>query len=185
MRYVIICLLLFMFCAPASAQKTKATFVTAIQGGLLEGEAGSAFQLHAVNSLQYKTWSVGLGAGLDYYGTRSIPLYGAFRKALRSSEKSAFVYLNAGYHFPWLRTEDKGWGETNANGGLYYEAGVGYQLPVLKTSSLFFSLGFSQKDFNIRHTDGAVIAIWPAPPVRSRLMEYNLRRLSIGTGLRF
>lgn len=179
-------LLLLLSCIYASAQKKAYTFQTSVQGGLLEGESGSAFQLHTVNGFQYNTWFAGVGAGLDYYHVRSLPVYLNVRKAFLNSGKTPFVYLSGGYHFPWLKEEDKLWHITETSGGLYYDAGLGYQLPVMKKSSLFFTVGFSQKAYSQRVDDGMWIASWPRPgPQQTRLFDYNLRRLSIQAGIRF
>ncbi|HEV7332993.1 MAG TPA: hypothetical protein VGN63_18295 [Flavisolibacter sp.] len=180
-------LVLLLFCVQASAQTKSFSFKSSVQAGLLEGEVGSAFQLQTVNGFQHKTWFGGVGVGLDYYHTRTIPLFLSFRKSFNDGVKSPFVYASGGYHFPWLRQQDKLWNESTASGGLYYDAGVGYHVPVLKTSALFFTLGFSQKDFSISHSDGYYIGIWPWPyPNAPRTtLDYNLRRLSIQTGLRF
>lgn len=178
-------LLLLISCLQAAAQKEKFVFQSTVQAGLLEGERGGAFQLQTIHGFRYKTWSAGLGTGLDFYHTRSIPVFMNLRKAFGSGTQTPFVYASGGYNLPWLKEEDKYWGFSGADGGLYFDAGIGYQLPVFKTSALFFSAGYSQKNFSRRETDGFVIAIWPAPPPRTRLHEYELRRLSIQTGLRF
>lgn len=179
-------LLLLLNCFCGSAQQSGYKLQTMVQGGLIEGESGNAFQLHTVNGFQYKTWFAGVGAGLDYYHVRSIPVFLNVRKAFQNSEKTPFVYLSGGYHFPWLKEEDKLWHITETSGGLYYDAGLGYQLPVGKKSSLFFSAGFSQKRYQEKVTDDVWIAIWPWPgPQQTRLVDYNLRRLSIQTGIRF
>jgi hypothetical protein len=169
----------------ATAQKKGLSYQGSVQGGLLEGEIGSAFQLSTINGVQYKTWSAGLGAGIDYYQTRSIPVFLSMRKAFGSGTKAPFVYANGGYHFPWLKQSDKTWYTLEADGGLYYDAGIGYQLPVFKKSALFFTAGFSQKNMRRKEHDGVWIAIWPAPPPQIRTIEQNLRRLSIQTGIRF
>jgi hypothetical protein len=170
----------------AFAQNGRYNFQTTIQGGMLEGEGGGAFQLQTINGFQHKTWFAGIGAGLDYYHVRSIPVFLNVRKALLNNEKTPFLYLNGGYHFPWLKEGDKLWHITETSGGFYYDAGIGYQLPVMKKSSLFFTAGFSQKNYSQKGTDGVWIAIWPWPgPQQTRLYEYNLRRLSIQSGIRF
>ncbi|MDQ3279760.1 MAG: hypothetical protein M3Q06_15645 [Bacteroidota bacterium] len=178
-------LALVLFCVQASAQTKPLRYGGNVQAGLLEGEVGSTFQLQTVNGIQYKTWFAGLGVGLDYYHTRTLPLFTAFRKDWKGGAKTPFVYVNSGYNFPWLRDRDKSWGETNTEGGLYFDAGIGYQLPVLKTSALFFSAGYSEKHFSITRTDGYYIDIWPRPDPRKTVTAYSLRRLSIQTGLRF
>ena len=169
----------------ASAQKAGLTFQTSVQGGLLEGERGSAFQLQTINGFKHKTWAAGVGVGLDYYHTRSIPLFLNLRKSFSDNSKTPFLYLSGGYHFPWLKEEDKYWGETKADGGLYMDAGIGYQVSFMKKSALFFSAGYSQKNYSRTETDGIVIAIWPMPAPQSRKFDFDLRRLSIQTGLRF
>lgn len=178
---------LLILCIQASAQNKPFSFKSSVQVGLLEGEGGSAFQLHTINGFQHKTWFGGVGVGLDYYYTRTLPLFLSVRKDFHDGVKTPFLFVNGGYNVPWLREEDKDWYETTAKGGLYYDAGVGYQLHVFKTSALFFTLGFSQKNFSITQKDGWM-GIWPMPnpmPSPSRVFDYNLRRLSIQTGLRF
>lgn len=176
-------LVLLLLSMQASAQNKSFSFQSSVQVGLLEGEVGSAFQLQTVHGFRYKTWFGGLGAGLDYYHSRTIPLFLSFRKAFSSGVKTPFVYANGGYNFPWLREQDESWYESTSDGGLYYDAGVGYQLPVLKNSALFFTLGYSQKNFSITQKDGWM-GIWPMPSP-THVFDYQLRRLSIQTGLRF
>lgn len=184
MRKIGMALVLFLSLQSA-AQKSGFVFQSTVQGGLLEGSMGGAFQLQSINGIRYKTWTAGAGAGLDYYHTRSIPVFLHVRKAFGTGTQTPFLYASGGYHFPWLKDDDKSGGFTEADGGLYYDAGIGYQLPVLKKSALFFSIGYSQKSFSREEMDGAVIAIWPMPAPRTRLHEFDLRRLSIQTGLRF
>ena len=179
-------LLLFLFITVnVSAQKAKPVFQSTMQGGLLEGERGSAFQLQTINGIQYSTWFAGLGAGLDYYHTRSIPVFLNVRKEFFKKEKTPFVYVNGGYHFPWLKEGGEQWYTTETEGGLYYDAGIGYQVPVMRKSAFFFSIGYSQKNIREKQTDGVWITIWPSPPPQTRVFDYNLRRLIIQTGFRF
>ena len=89
----LLALALLFGCLHSSAQKPKYTFQSNMQFGLLEGQRGSAFQLQTVNGLQFNTWFAGLGAGLDYYHTRSIPLFLNLRKSFFSGEKTPFIFL--------------------------------------------------------------------------------------------
>ena len=167
------------------AQEKGLKFQSLVQGGLLEGEQGSALQLQTINGINFKTWSAGVGVGLDYYHTRSIPLFLDVRKAFSTQKKTAFLFASGGYNFPWLRKEDKLWMVSNSKGGMYYEAGIGYQVPVLKASALFFSAGYSVKEFSTTSQNGFVIAIYPSPAPYYFQNNYNLQRISIKTGLRF
>lgn len=178
-------LLLFQFTLNMQAQKKELKFQSVIQVGLLEGEQGSALQLQTIQGLKCKTWSAGVGVGLDYYHTRTIPLFLDVRKALGRKENTVFVYVGGGYNFPWLKEVDKIGFENDSKGGLYYDAGIGYQLPVFKTQQLFFSAGFSQKNFSKTYNSMPYLSIWPPPPQAYQQYKYLVRRLSIKAGLRF
>lgn len=176
--------LLLLLTLPAISH-SQTTFESSVRGGLLEGDNGSAFQLQAVNGLRYKTWSVGLGVGLDYYMGRSFPLFFELRRSFGSTQKAPFVYAAGGYNFPWLKEAEKDWGFVKADGGLYTDAGIGYQLPVMKKSLLFFSLGYSQKAYAKYQSAPIWIDFFPSPPAPTIKTDYTFRRLSIKTGLRF
>jgi hypothetical protein len=179
----IVCLTIVVI---AQAQKKGFRYNSIVQAGLLEGEQGSALQLQTIQGVKFKTWSAGIGAGLDYYHTRTIPLFLDVRKAFRNKEKAAFVYASGGYNFPWVKKYDATLLPLpETNGGLYYTAGIGYQLPILKTSALFFTAGYSVKKLSTTIIDDVVIAIYPPQPLRTYLYQYSLERISIKTGLRF
>lgn len=177
-------LLLCFFALPALAQKAAYQYQGRIQAGLLEGEGGSAFQLQTIHGVEKKTWFAGLGGGLDYYHTRSLPVFLQVRKALLTREKTPFVYAGGGYHFLWI-PEEKQYRGSGSKGGLYMDAGVGYQMPVMKSSALYFTAGYTQKAFSKTSTDFIWIAIWPEPQPQVRTSEYQLRRLSVQVGIRF
>ena len=167
----------------APAQQSKVTYQPLVQAGLLEGERGSAVQLQSVQGVRYKTWSAGVGAGLDYYHTRSIPLFLDVRKRFGKKEGSAFVYADGGYNFPWLTTTDK-LSFNHSKGGLYYDAGIGYELAAKKKSRLFFSAGYTLKKFETMYD--YIICPSIAPCVtQTNSYAYSLRRLSIKAGLSF
>lgn len=170
--------------AMASAQKNKLTYQPLIQVGLLEGEGGSAFQLQTVQGVQLKTWSAGVGAGLDYYHTRSVPVFLDLRKAFPHKRQGAFVYADGGYNFPWLTTTDKQFFSGETKGGLFYDAGLGYEFPVSSSQRLFFSAGYSYKFQQQEFSNFYCPFIGPCYTDNS-VMKYSLRRLSIKTGLRF
>lgn len=177
-------MLFLLVAVTMKAQRKGLKLQSVVQAGLLEGEAGSALQLQAIERVRYRTWSAGIGAGLDYYGIRTIPLFLDIRKAFGSKEKTAFVYADGGYNFPWLREKDKLYSGSESKGGLYYEAGIGYQLPVLKGSGLTFSAGYSYKGYQMETGDIICPFIGPCYNQTSTII-YRLRRLSVKAGLRF
>ena len=167
------------------AQKNKPGFQSIVQGGILEGERGTSFQLQIINGIKYRTWSTGIGVGLDHYHTRSIPLFLDLRKTIFRETQTPFIYASAGYHFPWTRPKDAlMWSNENAKGGIYYDAGIGYQFAFLKRNSLFFSAGYSYKKFSQEVAQYVYCFVGPCPE-HKQTFEYQVRRLSIKTGLRF
>lgn len=185
---------LLMFVAAASFGQNKGLPLEgSVQAGLLEGEQGSAFQFGFTGGLKFKTWTTSIGSGLDYYGIRSVPLYLNVQKKLYNRQQSPFAYISGGYHFPWLANQHQvDWapwwgGETKTSGGLYYGAGLGYQLPAFKNAALFFAAGFSYKQYVDEIATPTMCIGWrtgPCPESNEKF-TYRLRRLSVTTGLRF
>lgn len=165
-------------------QETSPRFQTIIAAGIMEGEEGSSLQLQAINGVRYKTWYSGIGTGLDY-DSRSIPLFLDIRKAILLRSTSPFVYADGGYHFPWLTKDDKEvWGDqVKAKGGLYYDAGVGYQMRNARGLLLGFSAGYSYKWF--RHEVPQPCMIWPCPQQQWQTLDYQYRRISVKMALGF
>lgn len=167
------------------AQKSKPQFTALVQGGLLEGEQGSAFQLKAINGVRYKNWVGGIGVGLDYYQSRSVPLFLAVRHFFRQT-KGVFLYADGGYNFPWQTAEEKAWNYEAANGGFYGDGGIGYQFPLRNKSFLFLSAGYSQKQYSSEYAYASVLDVYPSPyPPQTYKVDYTLRRVSMQVGLRF
>lgn len=176
-------LFFLLFSLSLSAQKSKPHFTTLLQGGLLEGERGSAFQVKAINGIAYRTWTGGLGVGLDYYHTRTVPVFLDVRKSFGKSLKAPFVYASGGVSFPWVKTAEAS--NLKHNAGLYMDAGMGYQFLLRSKSFLFFSAGYSQKEHTQRYYSPTPIDYYPWPSQSTYKMEYSLRRLSVQAGLRF
>ena len=174
--------------ATSFAQNKKLPLEGAVQAGMLEGESGTAFQLGLRGGFKFSTWSTAIGTGLDYYGVRSIPLYLHVQKRLFNRPQTPFAYINGGYHFPW-KSEEARWSswssEINRNGGLYYEAGLGYQFSAFNNKALFFAAGYSFKRYAEEILSNRFcFEPGPCPNYRENF-TYRMRRLSITTGLRF
>jgi len=185
MRSKIFLVLLCLVVSVSYGQKKGLPLEGAIHIGLLEGQAGGSLQLGFMGGIKAKTWTALLGTGLDYYGVRSVPIYLQVQKKVFDKIQTPFAFVNGGYHFPWMqRYKDDWWGERNASGGLYYTAGIGYQLPVMKTAALFFTAGYSFKQYEEEVSQGR-ICIGGNCPTYTENYEYRLRRLTITTGLRF
>ncbi len=175
-----------LFCAVVvlHAQKSSATYSGSLSVGLLIGESNNNIQLQAINGVRYKTWSAGVGVGLDDYYTRSIPLFLQVKKAIVAKPDAPFVYADAGYNFPYLKEVEKVFTE-KATGGFYGEGGIGYDMRLLKKHGLFFGAGWRVKSFSQRVNTMPYISIWPLPESAFRTYEYTVSSLAIKVGFRF
>ena len=169
----------------AVAQQTKTgklKFQSLVQLGFVEGNAGNAFQLQAINSFDFNCFSAGIGVGLDYYGTRSVPLFIDLRKNILRKPQTPFIYLDAGMHFPWNDQRDEGQ-IVRSRAGLFYEAGIGYNVPV-KTHAITFSAGYSYKAFK-EEIKSPVWCVTGRCANDVQKLSYQFRRISIKAGFRF
>ena len=179
-------LLFFCFTACGSfAQHKTLLFTGSVFAGVAEGQQGGSLQLGATVGVKAKSWTTSVGTGLDYYGVRSIPLYVNVEKKFFERQQTPFVYLSGGYHFPWMKNANNSWwNTTKATGGIYYGAGIGYQLPASKQIALFFAAGYSFKQFREEITQRYECFTMPCPEYNEKF-TYGFRRVSLTTGLRF
>jgi hypothetical protein len=186
-----LCLLLCVTADMAAQQKKPAAvwrFHSINNIGLLEGEAGSAFQLQSINGVQYKTWFAGAGAGLDYYRFRSVPIFLDIRKMFPLAANTFFVYGDIGMHANWLTEKQKNSNSyvaalSDFNNGLYTDAGAGYQICLGNKGALLISAGYSFKSLRGTQIDYTPMT-YDGPPAITRL-RYDLSRVAIKMGLKF
>ncbi len=150
--------------------------------GLLEGQAGSAFQLQTINGAQYKSWFAGAGVGLDYYRYRTIPLFFDLRKEFGTSGNKFFVYADAGINFYWKRDKDakQFYSDDRFKNGFYWEVGAGYKVKLNQKISLLLGGGYSFKKI----TEEGITYSYMIVNTQSKI-NYNLNRLVLNAGIEF
>jgi len=168
--------------AQQAPHKSRARFQSINEVGLLEGEKGSAFQLQAINGLDYKSWFAGLGVGLDYYRLRSIPIFIDLRKNFGKGYKNFFVYVDGGLHYPWISDARKDFYGSTYSKGFYSDIGFGYRLMLHGNNAVILSLGYSYKQ--TQETTNATTCPFYGPCyLTPQKIDYNLNRLSLKLGL--
>jgi hypothetical protein len=144
-------------------------FHSIYQAGLLKGQAGAALQLQTINGIQYKSWFAGIGAGIDYYRFRGIPLFFDARKAFGGSKNSFFVYADIGINFNWITNKQKlAYGMSqykDISRGLYTDAGLGYKIRAGEKHSFLISGGYSFKSLLATSIDYSSVAFDGIPAV--------------------
>jgi hypothetical protein len=171
----------------SALRRQPATWVygAVVQAGILEGQRGTSLQLQVINGFQYKSWFGGIGAGLDYYFVRSIPVVAHIKKNIWSERVPLFVYGDAGMHFPWLKKDvENQWYASDLKSGFIYELGLGYKAKLNSRNALVFSAGYSQKQMVELRKDPY---IWGPPnmPVHTNRFDYTLNRISLKAGFQF
>lgn len=170
----------------SSAQK-KFNFSSQNYVGLLEGESGSSLQLQTINGIKFKGWFVGLGAGIDWYYRRSIPVFASINMDfLKKEKRSFFLSANAGINFPW-QTDNyhNEWGYTEAKSyaGLCWSAGLGYKIGIGKRNdALLMQFGYDYKKVGEKIDYPYMVFEIQDPNDR---FDYHLRRLSCKVGWSF
>jgi hypothetical protein len=154
------------------------------QAGLLQGQAGSAFQFQTINGFQHRSWFGGVGLGLDYYRFRGIPLFLDVRKAFGKSANRFFIYADGGIHFSWVTDKQKNSilyvTPKNFSSGFYTDAGTGYAIRIDKKNSLLFSAGYTFKSMKATVFDTRPLA-WDGAPFTD-IYHYALHRIVIKVG---
>jgi hypothetical protein len=153
------------------------------QVGFTEGSKNSAFLFQSINGIRYKRWFAGIGAGLDYYHVRGIPLFLDIRRDILARANSPFIYVDGGMQFTWERSVNKYayGGKTEFDNGWYYDLGVGYKLQGKDNNALLLSAGFSFKQLKETRTNIGYCQIPPCP-VYTDIYDYKLNRLSVKLG---
>lgn len=186
--YLIATVLLFQLGLAAQSLKLKFTSINEV--GIVVGKSRSAYQLQTINGLTYKTFSAGIGVGIDDYYLKTVPLFLDVRKNFGSKKLHPFLYGDAGTNFPWNKADV---GNPFINGGeyskgIYLDAGAGYSIKIKKIGAMFLSIGYTSKTINEESYYYYAIDPLPYPytPETNKIdYKYTLSRVTIKMGLSF
>lgn len=149
MRYKLLTLILFA-CTVANAQKKAIKYNNITNIGWLNGSSQNAFTLQTINGIKIDKWQLGLGVGLDNYGTKSIPVFVDVRRTFGLKKWQPLVYADAGvnYTLRWGNFAVKDFNNEyyfDVNNTFYGEFGMGLSTKISKKTSLNITAGFSYK----------------------------------------
>jgi hypothetical protein len=184
MRTIFLSLSIFLFISVDA----QLSFRSINQLGIVEGEKGTSFQLQTINGLTGKNWFAGIGTGLDYYYMRTVPVFIDIRKSILKSQKSPFIYADAGLSFPWEKQNGENvWYKEEYKKGSFYDVGLGYHLPVSKSGAIVLSIGYTEKKLREeRYNDFYLIYSGINNGTNNKnIMDYRFRRISIKAGWQF
>jgi len=189
-RILVLLIFLLVIESPVLAQKkkTKANFHSINSIALVNGSNSVSAALQSIAGFSGPHLFVGMGAGLDYYLYRSIPVFMDVRYELGNSSNKFFVYADAGINFNWVQDEYlfepilwNGNSSNSFHNGIYTDAGFGYAVAMKNGNALILSLGYSHKRLKekVTHTD------WRTQEWQTDNNIYGLNRIMIKAGWRF
>src|SRR5882672_7646929 len=137
MKHLILIGTIFCSCslfAQGKKEKAQWKFHSINQLGWLKGESASTILAQTIQGFQHRSWFGGIGAGIDPYHLRGIPVFVDIRKEWGSEKNAFFLYGDAGIHFAWLKDNQK---DAYAHGvpaeisnGFYTDIGLGYKAKI-------------------------------------------------------
>lgn len=189
-KSILFCICCFITILLAAQTKpNKNAFYLLPQVALLNGDAHVGAQVQLSGGISKGPWTIGLGAGIDYYKIRTAPVFIDLRRHL-GAEKKYFLYGNLGYNIAWplesqYRIGNQWFRALHKNefsNGFYTDLGIGCDLGKNPGKGMVLSLGYSMKTVKESYLE----AISGSNPVKMGLKEsnYSFNRLSLKLGYR-
>jgi len=157
--------------------------------GIVQGSESPAVQLQTINGVQKDKWFGGVGAGLDYYILRSVPLFLSFTRYLSVNQRSIYFSADGGADFVWDKGTANKFNGYQPNGdfktGWYFGGSAGYKIGLKNNKdAVLLNIGFSAK--YIRETILTTgPCLMPPCPIFEDRFDYHLKRLSLKAGWMF
>jgi hypothetical protein len=157
--------------------------------GLSSGEAGGAGILQTVNGVARGPWFAGLGASVDYYRFRSVPLFVSVTREVALGRRDwLYLYADGGTNVPWYTRPQTG--DNNAiisstfRGGEYWAGGIGYlwKLGNQTHQAVLISAGYAVKKLSEHQVTASTCAPLDCNMVR---YEYLNRMFQFMIGFRW
>ncbi len=153
------------------------------QVGLLSGSQGESGTLETINGITINKWFTGVGAGLDYYGERDIPLFIDVRRDITNNKNTPFIYADAGASFAWLNDQQKRQRSRPATSpGLFYDLGAGWKLGGRNKRAFIVSAGYSFKQAKEKLNQTIFNPALRISEPAVQYMNYKYRRIVIKVG---
>jgi hypothetical protein len=188
MKQAIIGLFFLLPLLGAAQVKHAIKFTNITQIGMLSGKTEQVPSVQTINGIAVGPYSIGLGAGYDSYGHKSVPLFLDTRRAFGRRKVKLLVYADGGLNLPLrMKSLPEKWDDGNIayqfNRSLYAEGGLGISNRIGKHSNMQLTIGYSYKHFS--YTEHS--QLWYSMPytysVGNATYNYYYRRFSLRLGL--
>ena len=182
-----------MFSASSFAQQKKLQYAGSLETALLNGGYESNVAINTTHGIRLKSWDISIGAGVDYYRFRSVPVFLDVRKHLSIGKLRPFIQSSIGMNTAWPTAEQKvvemwwswlpGDNTLSFSNGLYSKAVVGLPLNPGRQVRVNAVAGWSHK--TITTSQDELVSTGPGSRWETRRTNYAMNRLYIGLGVSF
>ncbi len=187
----IICVLFFLMALVKVKAQSNNKYYLIPQVALLNGDHTASGQVQIVGGIEKKKLSYGIGAAIDYYKVRTIPVFFDLRYGLNKTN-AVFSYVNIGtdiawplenqYTYNWLWSGNS---KSSFSNGMFADIGLGYKIQGKKSSRFLVSLGYTMKTITEKRSE---IIFRDFPPyvaeTTNRTYQYTFNRLALRVGFR-
>lgn len=184
--------LLLLICCGAELHAQQRGWYLFPQATLLNGDEYVSARFGISGGIRAKRSAFGLGAGIDYYKIRTVPLFAELRTDIGRSGK-IYAFAQAGFNLVWpLQTQYvehwtvTGFQRDAFRSGWIGEAGLGYKIKLAGKTQLGVGLGYSVKTLRQWYNESAY---QPMPPytleTHERIFDYTLNRIALHAGIWF
>ncbi len=114
--------------------------------GFSSGQSATAPLYQVVGGKVFDRYFAGIGIGYDQYEFNTIPLFVEAKRSF-GLRQLPFIYVDAGYNLPGrYRFEEATFKQVDrVEGGIYFDAGLGFNIPLKAGNLLGVSAGYSHK----------------------------------------
>ncbi|MDP4150556.1 MAG: hypothetical protein Q8927_06615 [Bacteroidota bacterium] len=167
-------------------------------GGLVSGEQGNYGQGYTINGVYKGPWFMGIGAGVDFYRYRTVPLFLSLeREWMQPGHDGWFTRLDVGVNVPWQSAPPTLYYPSGTVIGShlltapYWDAEFGYKVFVNahRNQAILISAGYSFKEVQNKETTVNYCPIAALcntdPSFNTRRYTFYNRRLSLQVGYQF
>ncbi|HLY68428.1 MAG TPA: hypothetical protein VKR53_01795 [Puia sp.] len=153
--------------------------------GLAAGQKNTALVMQTTGGFQHKSLFAGVGAGLDYYGFLSVPLFVDLRMYLSPNKNAFFIYEDGGVNIIWQKKSIENFTSGyHHNHGYYNDFGAGYKFHLKDRTSVILSGGYTYKRISESVSNQECPFAGPCYLQKDKYI-YDLSRLIFKIGLEF
>ncbi|RYZ00143.1 MAG: hypothetical protein EOO11_02575 [Chitinophagaceae bacterium] len=169
--------------AGAQVNRARPRFRSINSVGLTAGAYDTPGQLQTTNGLQWGAWYAGIGIAYDPYRIKTVPYFLDLRRRVGPATLPFFLFADAGRQLVVAGTNKDGL-KHRWNGGLYYDAGVGYSVLLKGSNALDLALGYSRKYLRDEVSEPTFCPGGNCPDLNYRL-DHRFTRVTIRVGWSF